>query len=205
MKRLIYVPVIHNAADLGSLAAPVRARYQRELGDAAWREREQAVERLWDTIRRRIDDLRLDFGDVLIYQDGLPVCEHELEIVRELAGAGSRNHQLILDLVGRGASLMGTEDPQLLIREYQLQRARLDPQPGGGASAASPDEAGEVLALRDRAIARRIAETLRDGRVGLLFLALYIGSTTCVRRTFKSSRSCEARIIQAKTPAYHSI
>jgi hypothetical protein len=170
VKRLIFVPVIHTAADLGSLAAPVRARYQRELGDAAWNQREQAVERLWDTIRRRIADLRLDYGDVLIYQDGLPVCEHELEIVRELAGAGSRNHQLILDLVGRGAVLMGTEDPQLLIREYQLQRARLEPQSGGGAPAASPDEAAEVLALRDRAIARRIAETLQDGQVGLLFL-----------------------------------
>jgi hypothetical protein len=107
---------------------------------------------------------------VLIYQDGLPICQHELEIVRELAGAGSRNHQLILELIGQGATLMGTEDPQLLIREYHLQRSRLQPQPGGAPAAAAPDEAAELLELRDQSIARRIADTLPEGQVGLLFL-----------------------------------
>jgi DNA-binding response OmpR family regulator len=39
----------------------------------------------------------------------LPVCGRDLEIVAELAKAGSRNHPLLLRLKGRGALLMGTE------------------------------------------------------------------------------------------------
>ncbi len=53
------------------------------------------------------------------------MCGKEEQIVHELAGAGSLNHQLVLELMGKGAVLVGTEDPQLLIREYQLQRRRM--------------------------------------------------------------------------------
>jgi hypothetical protein len=170
-RRVIAVPVIHTAADLGSLVEAVRTRYQRELGAAAWENRQRAVAGLWDAITQRIAALHLDYSVVRIYQDGLPVCAHELDIVRELARAGSRNHQLILELLDQGAVLVGTEDPQLLLREYQMQRRQLLPAesatrgPVGGAA-----EAAEVLALRDRWIAQRIAETLLDGQTGLLFL-----------------------------------
>ena len=106
--------------------------------------------------------MALDYPRVRIYQDGLPVCGKETDIVRELAGAGSTNHQLVLELAGRGAMLMGTEDPPLLLREYQLQRQH---------AGAAGDEAAEVLAGRDRFIARRIEATLQDGETGLLFSA----------------------------------
>jgi hypothetical protein len=75
--------------------------------------------------------------------------------------------------------LVGTEDPQLLIREYQLQRRRLgaashDPLPPAShqqdAQPASDDDAAAILAARDRFIAQRIAATLPDGQTGLLFL-----------------------------------
>ena len=95
------------------------------FGPAVWRQRERAVEKLWNDIRPGIDALHLDYREVRIYQDGLPVCGKEEHIVRELAGAGSLNHQLVLELMGKGAVLVGTEDPQLLIREYQLQRRRI--------------------------------------------------------------------------------
>lgn len=171
MKRVIVIPVIHNLADLGSLADSVRAHYLRDFGAAVWEQRQCAVERLWAAIGRAVDALRLDYKHVRIYQDGLPVCGKEEDIVRELAGAGSRNHQLVLELLGRGALLVGTEDPQLLLREYRLQRRAL------GAPAADerdlpplPGEAAEVLTARDRFIAQRIAATLQDGQTGLLFL-----------------------------------
>ena len=130
MKRVILIPVIHNLADLGSLAESVRAHYLRQLGPAVWQQRERAVEELWNEIRRAIDALHLDYGQVRIYQDGLPVCGKEEQIVHELAGAGSLNHQLVLELMGKGAVLVGTEDPQLLIREYQLHRRRMDAAAG---------------------------------------------------------------------------
>ena len=56
------------------------------------------------------------------YQDGLPVSGHELRIVNELARAGSSNHQLLLRMRLRGATIMGTEAGELLVQEYQLAR-----------------------------------------------------------------------------------
>jgi hypothetical protein len=164
------VPVIHTAADLGSLAAPVRAHYDRQLGPSGWKNRERAVEKLWDSIRQKLAALHLDYKEVLIYQDGLPVCQHEMEIVGELARAGSRNHQLILEMIDKGAVLVGSEDPQLLIREYEMQRRQLDRTRGGEAGSFSPEEAAELLRQRDGFIARRIAETLGESQTGLLFL-----------------------------------
>lgn len=170
MKRVLFVPVIHNAADLGSLAESVRAHYLQRLGPAAWKERERTVQQLWDDIGRALAAMPWDYAHVRIYQDGLPLCGREADIVRELAAAGSLNHQLVLELMRRGAVLMGTEDPQLLIREYQLQRRRMGDPCVAAAAAALPGEAAEVLAARDRFIAERIAATLCDGETGIVFL-----------------------------------
>ncbi len=171
MKSVVLIPVIHTAADLGSLADSVREHYLTRYGRAAWDRREQAVATIWADISRRIDRLELDYGKTRIYQDGLPVCGQELGIVEKLAAAGSTNHQIVLDLVRRGATLMGTEDPQLLIREYQMHREQLGAgQPGGLGRSGPSAEAAALLEARDRFIAQRIAETLHDGETGLLFL-----------------------------------
>jgi hypothetical protein len=171
MRRLILVPVVHTLADLGSAAESVRARYEKQFGPAGWQQRESAVGRLWSSIRKKVEDLRLDYRTVRIYQDGLPVCGQELQIVRELAGAGSLNHQLVLDLMQRGAILMGTEDPQLLIREYHMHRGHLaGADPGGEPTSFRPNEAASLLEARDRYIAQRIAGTLQEGETGLVFL-----------------------------------
>jgi hypothetical protein len=171
MKRVVFIPIIHNLADLGSLAESVRTHYLQHFGPTVWQQRQRAVETLWGDIRQALYALALDYGKVRIYQDGLPVCGKEEPIVRELAGAGSLNHQLVLDLLQRGAILEGTEDPHLLIREYQMQRRQIGAaSPDDQAAAAPPGEAAELLAARDRFIAQRIAATLAEGETGLLFL-----------------------------------
>ena len=175
MKRLVVIPVVHDLADLGSLAESVRARYLAEFGAAGWERRQRAVESLWKTIRRAIDAMPLDFARVRIYQDGLPLCGKEELIVRELAGAGSLNHQLVLELMGRGAAIVGTEDPHLLLREYQFQRRQAVAESDAGpplapSPARAADEAAGLLEARDRFIAQRIEATLEEGETGLLFL-----------------------------------
>ncbi len=177
MKRVIVIPIIHNAADLGSLAESVRAHYLKCFGPAGWDQRQRAVRDLWQGTGRAIDALHLDYRRVRIYQDGLPVCGKEEPILQELAEAGSLNHQLVRELMGRGAVLVGTEDPQLLIREYQLQRRRLgaanEQTPSslqGQDARATSGEAAEILAARDRFMAQRIAATLPDGQTGLFVL-----------------------------------
>lgn len=171
MRRLIHVPILHTAADLGSLAESVKAQYAKILGPAGWTWRQQTVEQLWRAIRGRIEALGLDYAKTRIYQDGLPVCGFELQIVQELARAGSSNHQLLLDLVDRGATLMGTEEPQLLVREYQFHQSSAGRTGVASASAdQGPEKARQLLVARDDFIAERIKATLRPGETGLLFL-----------------------------------
>jgi hypothetical protein len=172
MRRLIHVPIVHNAADLGSLSGAVRAHYVRVCGNAGWNQREQTIRALWTDIRTNLDALRLDAKKVRVYQDGLPICGFEPRIVRELAGAGSANHQLILELLDRGATLMGTEDPQLLLQEYELQKRVLGAKspPRAAARDHHAKDMDRVLCARDAFIVRRIADTLEPGETGVLFL-----------------------------------
>jgi hypothetical protein len=171
MRRLIHIPILHTSADLGSLSSFVQAHYARVCGKTGWNQREDIVEALWSDIRANLDALRLDAPKTRIYQDGLPICGFEERIVRELAKAGSSNHQLILGLLEQGAVLMGTEDAQLLMDEYELQKQHLTQEVG---KTSTPEKQGNrldrVLKARDSFIAERIATTLQEGETGLLFL-----------------------------------
>ena len=44
---------------------------------------------MWEQIESVVASLPVTAGTVRVYQDGLPVCGHEREIVSELAGAGT--------------------------------------------------------------------------------------------------------------------
>jgi len=113
--------------------------------------------------------LEIDFHELKVYQDGLPVCGRELEIVQDLARQGSKNHQLLVELAERGATIMGTEDAQLLVEEYLRLRDGLDADSETG-DRVTPGE--DLLHRRDLYVAKRIRETLRDGETGILFIGL---------------------------------
>jgi hypothetical protein len=176
VRALIYVPILHSEADLGRMAEEVRQKFTEAFGAGAWDERRSAVDAMWEGLRARLLALPLAWQAVRLYQDGLPVCGHELQIVRDVAAAGSRNHRLLLELMERGATLMGTEDPALLIREYRrvqeivaAARAGLD-DPAG--AAAREREGQAILDERDAFMARRIDATLGEGETGIVFLGL---------------------------------
>jgi hypothetical protein len=107
---------------MGTLGASVQRVKLKALGRRRLAHSAAAVEQMWGEIERTVRNLRVSPGSVRVYQDGLPVCGHEREIVSDLAEAGSRNHRLLLSLQARGAVLMGTESPELLVQEYQLAR-----------------------------------------------------------------------------------
>jgi hypothetical protein len=177
MRRLVIVPIIHTAWDMGSLAQDLEKAYRACYGDRKWEEHVRAVAQMWRGIERRIDSVRLNWQRASLYQDGLPVCESALEIVTDLARRGSPNHRLLLKLVQRGAKLVGTEDPSLLLEEYGQVKAELGgpgESPGGPAGPPGPkgSQAGGLLDRRDRYIARRIHETLPQGGTGVLFIGL---------------------------------
>jgi hypothetical protein len=175
MRALIYAPIVHSEADLGSLAVEVRRQFLEAFGADAWARRRDGIEGMWGGLRAKLLSLPLSLRRCRLYQDGLPVCGVELEIVRDLAGKGSRNHQLLVELVGRGATLMGTEDPQLMVRDYRrLQRlVRAAEDRTADALLEEIRREGEVvLRERDLYIAGRIDETLAEGETGILFLGL---------------------------------
>jgi hypothetical protein len=171
MRRLVHIPIIHTSADLGSLSEFVQAHYTSVCGKTSWNQREDVLRAVWADIEANLDALQLDARKTRIYQDGLPICGFEEKIVGELAKAGSSNHQLILRLLDQGAMLTGTEDAQLLVEEYEMQKQRLAQEAGTRPIPKAPEDRMErLLKARDSFIAERIANTLQEGEVGLLFL-----------------------------------
>ena len=174
-RRLVHVPILHSPADMGSMAEGLAAAIIDRFGRRHWEEYLALLENFWQEVRAEIERLRLDYRRVDLYQDGLPVCGKELELVKKAAAGGSENHQLLLDLTARGARLMGTEDPRLLLDEYRDMKAALK---GRSRAACPPAQIGETsryrqtLSKRDAYIGRRIDESLRPGRTGILFLGM---------------------------------
>jgi hypothetical protein len=171
-RRLVYIPIIHTAADMGSLGASIRGRKLSTLGRQGLSQQASVVDKMWEKIESVAASLPLAQGTVRVYQDGLPVCGHEREIVSELAGAGSRNHRLLMDLEARGATLMGTESPDLLVEEYQLATAAF-----ASGAARRPDMRQQqmrdtLLEKRDHFVADRINRTLGAGECGILFMGM---------------------------------
>jgi len=174
-RRLIWIPIIHTEADLGNMAESVRNLYVRKMGRAKWAKHVADIDRIWRQIRARIEGMHLDYSKVRLFQDGLPVCGHEEQIVRDLARAGSQNHQLLADLMEQGATIMGTESPDLLLEEYNLARETLvasDRRESPEAAARRGALSKTILEKRDRYIGARIAETLQPGETGVIFLGM---------------------------------
>ena len=172
---LIHIPIIHTQADMGALARSVRRVTVQKLGRQAWKGHVEAIWQMWEEIRRTVEGWELPWENVRLYQDGLPRCGREAEIVTELAGTGSPNHQLLLSLMKRGATLMGTESPELLLEEYRLVQqvlAAKDPEEAARVEARHGARSRSLLARRDEYIARRINGSLRPGETGLLFLGM---------------------------------
>jgi hypothetical protein len=160
MARLIYVPVVHSTVEMGSAAPAYKAAFVARYGESKWAERSAEFDAVWRAIADAINRVGLDLSHVKLYQDSLPVCGRENELVRDLASQGSRNHQLLESLMREGATLVGTESPTLLLDEYRLLQ--------------SPErteaQAAALLEARDRFIAGRIDATLGEEEDGVLFI-----------------------------------
>jgi hypothetical protein len=175
LKRLIYVPVIHTEADMGSVAEPLKREYIQRYGPKKWQEHINAIHSMWQGIRQRIFTLGLEYKRTKVYQDGLPVCDKELAIASDLAEAGNENYKIISELLQRGAKLLGTEDPELLLEEYSYIKdvAKIDNlEEKERAIKEYEKKARDLLERRDQYIADRITKTLMEGEVGLLFIGM---------------------------------
>ena len=173
-RKLIWIPVVHTEADFGKMSELVRHAYVKRMGQAKWEQHVKDVHEFWAKVQEVIEKLGLTWERVRLYQDGLPNCGREVEIVNTIAKSGSLNHQLLVKLMERGAQITGTESPELLVQEYKLARQLLTPgaSPQNEKSAECVERNRRVLDMRDRYIAERIGQTLKQGETGLIFLGM---------------------------------
>jgi len=172
MRTLIYVPIIHTSADLGSIAQDVTKRGIRHLGEEIWTKHKNTVEGFWDEISHYFDSV--DVKGIKIYQDGL-VADGEVgqKIVAETSKAGSKNYQLVSRLLERGALLVKTEDFKLVKEEYKRLLAITQAKSIMRKTIAFVRyklAKNSLLNKRDAFIAKRIDETLNPGEKGIIFI-----------------------------------
>ncbi len=175
MRTLIYVPVIHTSADLGSMAKDISKRGIRDLGEEIWTKHRKTVEGFWDAISDYFNSL--DVKGMKIYQDGM-VGEGEVgqKIVEDTAKAGSKNYQLLAKLLERGAVLVKTEDFKFVKQEYDkllaITRAKSILRK---VMAFLKYKLVKTILLnkRDTFIAKRIDETLEPDDKGILFIGAF--------------------------------
>lgn len=174
-RRLIYIPILHTQQDMGSLALEAKEAFVGKFGQKLWRHHVRAIDEMWSGIKKHLSRLKLSHKSIFIYQDGLPVCGKELEILRHLAEQGSPNHRIVEGLVKKGATLVGTEDPNLLKQEYHWIKQILatnDNEQKKELLEEYGKVAPELLKKRDFFIKEKIIKTLPPGGVGLLFIGL---------------------------------
>jgi hypothetical protein len=172
MRILKYIPIIHTGVEMGSMYETLKAEYIRRFGTKKWEEHNRIIEDFWQGIRNKVFSLELDYQNTRLYQDGLPVCGKEIILVQELVEIGSRNHQILMELIQLGAKLEGTEDPKLLLEEYAyLKKASADLDKPK-VKRRYQQLAKSILQKRDSYIAQQIDKTLMEGETGLLFIGI---------------------------------
>jgi len=182
MRRLVIIPIVHSASDLGRLQGELVDLKGRVMSSSSIESGRNAVEHFWMELRQAVIRWSQDFNKVQIYQDALPVgpdpdLNVEQRIVDDLAEKGSENHKLLKWMVQSGAKLVGTEDPVLLMKEYEMvQKMLVFYNSGNHVPQADFDRHYEdqksLLCQRDAFIANRIQDTLLDDHLGLVFLGM---------------------------------
>lgn len=174
-RKLLIIPVFHTAAEMGSVRGFTERVSERAFGRAGWEEHKRGLERFWadleSSLERRLE--AVDFGGVKLYQDG-QVIDGPLGIkmVEEISRR-SKNHQILLKLIQRGATLMRTEDFELLKEEYKFIKgiaAARSLAERKAVEIAYRERKSDLLKERDLYIAKNIGHSLKTGELGILFV-----------------------------------
>ena len=175
MRRLIYVPIIHTDADMGSLASALEQGTAALCGEERWERHKVTASYFW----QRVSDYlgTLDAKNLKVYQDGF-VSDGDLgkKIIGEGVKRGSKNYEIILNLLNRGAEIVSTEDMALLQEEYRLINQIIKAETLSQRRLAYKEyesRKNQLTMERDSFIAGTINKTLEDSEVGLLFMGAY--------------------------------
>ncbi|MDI6884965.1 MAG: hypothetical protein QMD22_01170 [archaeon] len=175
-KKLLIIPVAHSEAEMGSLRNDISQIIEGAMGwDRRERHREE-VYTFWENLKELLTQILKDVNIELVkvYQDGIPVGgELGVKLVEECARNGSQNFQIISSLLEKGATLEKTEDVQLLKEEYEILKNIINAKTDSEREKLAgryKKRLHELTEERDKYIAGRIKETLKEGMLGILFI-----------------------------------
>ncbi len=176
ISSLIYVPILHTQKEAGEILMSLKGEGPEKPAISSV-EQEKSIQEMWDGIYEKIKETSISYLLVRIYQDALPVCGREREIIAKLAEKGSRNHQLILELMKKGAKLEGTEDGDLLVKEYDslnqlVSKVSVSIQSYRDSLNEYKDKSMKLMKQRDAFIAERIKSTLKKDEIPLVFMGV---------------------------------
>jgi hypothetical protein len=177
MRTLIYVPIIHSVADMGSLGEELKRKSVSGLGENLWQKHTDTVNGYWDAIESYFENIDRYIPGIKIYQDGMFVDgEIALKLISDGIKSGSKNSEIVSTLISRGAILIKTEDFKMVKDEYDGLQSVLK----------SKTNIKKLIHLlrykiskpiflrrRDRFIAATIDETLEPNETGILFIGAY--------------------------------
>jgi len=177
MRKLIYVPIIHSAADMGSLGKAMRHTEVSDSGASRFEKHKQTIDGYWQVIEAYFDSYNFENTNLKVYQDGMFLeGDMALRIIKDGISAGSKNSTIVLNLIQRGATLMQTEEIKLVMDEYNAIQAMLK----------SKNPLNKIFYLlrykllkplflkrRDRYIAQRIAASLAPKETAVLFIGAF--------------------------------
>lgn len=103
MRELIYVPIVHNFADMGQ---------KKDILPG--------VDRFWDVVEEELAKLDLNYKILRIYNDSVSPERLKSGFWKNLSKKGSRNFRLVERYIDRGAILEGAEEDILLYFPYSF-------------------------------------------------------------------------------------
>jgi len=177
MRTLIYVPIIHSVADMGSMGAELKRKSISGLGEENWQKHTDTVNGYWEAIESYFDNIDMYIPGTKVYQDGMFVeGEMALKILSEGIKSGSKNSEIVSKLISRGAILMKTEDFKMVKEEYDgLQNVIKSKTTLKKIYLFLRYKMSKSIFLkrRDRFIAATINNTLEENETGILFIGAY--------------------------------
>ena len=189
LRTLIYVPIIHSVADMGSLGGELERKTVAAFGEHKWQKHTDTVTGYWEAIESYFENIDTSVTGIKIYQDGMFVDgEMAMKLIGDGVKSGSKNSEIISKLINRGAILIKTEDLKMVKAEYDGLQSILK-------SKSNIKKLFQLLRYkvskpiflrrRDRFIAATIDETLGQSETGILFIGAYHNITQILPKDIK--------------------
>lgn len=168
VKTLYLINMIHTPEELGSLGADVKKTHIKQFGQVHWDNFLLCIRDYWEEVSRRIMCIDTGLTKFSIFVDSLPDIEEKTvnEIVRNLIESKKiPMYQIINQLIKMDkGEVYGTEDLELIVEEYKYYSELAQ---GGKIDV---EASKERLIGRDKYIAKRIEDVIKDDGYGVLFI-----------------------------------